>query len=98
MNDEIVHEINVYRGRPLEVSCLLSAKARIFVLEMAENDDLSLTPDNGVSAKGHFRPWEIVKAWIYSDQHRVLIDRKLTRVGVATCELNGVRYWCVLTK
>ena len=94
----IIEEINAIRERPLEPSYLLSAQATASVLRMAENDDLRPLSNNCVAAKGDVKPHEVVMAWIDSDQYEVLLDLKLTRIGVATCELNGVRYWVVLTK
>ena len=97
MNKELIHEINMLRNKPLAKSNLLNAQATASVLIMAENDDLSLMPSNGIAARGDIRPWQLAARWARSTRQIVLLDPKLTRIGVATCELNGVKYWCVLT-
>jgi hypothetical protein len=97
---ELLDEIHRFRPTRLKTNLELTREAIQLVEKMAVVDSINMGPPNSLSAKsvGDDHPWKIVRDWGNSEKHNILFDPSVTKIGIATRELNGKRYWCVLTK
>ena len=90
---KIIDEINKYRDIPLENDFNLRIEASQFGRTMAVKGTLSHGRVDVI-----FSTFDIElgrKFWVGTDR---LLDPKITRIGVATCEFRGVLYWCAITR
>ncbi len=100
MIDDLWEEIEARVGKKLKWDNLLSDKATALVLKMAEDDDINIVPYYGTAARCRraVSPQDLLVVWLCSTRDYVFRSADITSVGAATCNLNGIQYWCVLTK
>ena len=41
---------------------------------------------------------KLAEFWVAGEGRHRLLDPKITRIGVATCNFKGAQYWCAITR